>query len=143
MFVLKQLMRRIDRASLNFTFALLLVTFGSLPVLTLFEPQSWPIIIALCGWSAVSVVLLFLTIYWFLQPLSDLKLDLKLDAAEYEGQRAFFPLRSAPCASEQRLEQLRQFLRRRGSGSKAISGLGKLAVSSGSPASLPTACPVL
>lgn len=114
MFVLKQLMRRIDRASLNFTFALLLVTFGSLPVLTLFEPQSWPIIIALCGWSAVSVVLLFLTIYWFLQPLSDLKLDLKLDAAEYEGQRAFFPLRSAPCASEQRLEQLRQFFEAEG-----------------------------
>lgn len=109
MFVLKQLMRRIDRASLNFVFALSLVTFGSLPVLTLFEPQSWPIIVALCGWSAVSVVLLCLTIYWFLQPLSDLKLDLKLDAAEYEGQRVFFPLRSAPCSAEQRLKQLHSF----------------------------------
>ncbi len=113
-FVLKHLMRRIDRASLNFTFALLLVTFGSLPVLTLFEPQSWSITMVVCGWAVVTFTLLSLTIYWFLQPLSDLKLALKLDAAEYKDQRAFFPLRSAPCASEQRLKQLRQFFEEEG-----------------------------
>lgn len=107
-------MRRIDRVTALFLTVFFAAAFTSLSVLTDFEPRSWPIKIAVCGWVTVWLFLLCVMIFCFLEPLNDLKQTLKLDAAEYEGQRVFFPIHNAPCTVEQKLEHLSHFFQEEG-----------------------------
>lgn len=107
-------MRRIDRVTALFFTVFFVAAFSSLSVLTDFEPRSWPIIIAVCGWVTVWLFLLCVMIFCFLKPLNNLKQTLKLDAAEYEGQRVFFPIHSTPCTVEQKLKHLSHFFEEEG-----------------------------